>query len=82
MISPLIALMKDQVDALVDRGVKAANLDSTLSAERSTWVRSEVVSGSMKLLYVAPERLVSQQGIRFKPHCSCYLGLTMNHLST
>lgn len=57
VISPLIALMKDQVDALVDRGVKAANLDSTLSAERSTWVKSEVVSGSMKLLYVAPERL-------------------------
>lgn len=82
MISPLIALMKDQVDALVDRGVKAANLDSTLSAERSTWVKSEVVSGSMKLLYVAPERLVLQQGVRFQPHCSCYPGLTMNLLST
>ncbi|KAG2369391.1 hypothetical protein BDR07DRAFT_1267607 [Suillus spraguei] len=57
VISPLIALMKDQVDALVDRGVKAANLDSTLSADRSTWVKEEVISGRLKLLYVAPERL-------------------------
>jgi superfamily II DNA helicase RecQ len=48
--------MKDQVDALVDRGVKAANLDSTLGAERSAWVKEEVISGRLKLLYVAPER--------------------------
>jgi len=51
--------MKDQVDALVDRGVKAANLDSTLDAERSTWVKEEVISGRLKLLYVAPERFAS-----------------------
>ncbi|KAG1757650.1 ATP-dependent DNA helicase, partial [Suillus lakei] len=57
VISPLIALMKDQVDALVDRGVKAANLDSTLDAGRSAWVKEEVISGRLKLLYVAPERL-------------------------
>lgn len=50
--------MKDQVDALVARGVKAANLDSTLTLERSTWVKDEVLSGSMKILYVAPERSV------------------------
>lgn len=59
VISPLIALMKDQVDGLVARGIKAANLDSTLSMERSTWVKDEVLSGSMKILYVAPERLVA-----------------------
>ena len=58
VISPLIALMKDQVDALVARGVKAANLDSTLSMDRATWVKDEVLSGSMKILYVAPERYV------------------------
>ncbi|KAI0321730.1 ATP-dependent DNA helicase [Amylostereum chailletii] len=57
VISPLIALMKDQVDALCLRGVKAANLDSTLSMDRAAWVKQEVLSGSMKLLYVAPERL-------------------------
>jgi superfamily II DNA helicase RecQ len=48
--------MKDQVDALVDRGVKAANLDSTLTPEQSNFVKDEVLSGSMKILYVAPER--------------------------
>lgn len=51
--------MKDQVDALCSRGVKAANLDSTLSAERSAWVKQEVLSGAMKILYVAPERYVT-----------------------
>ncbi|KAH7913025.1 ATP-dependent DNA helicase [Hygrophoropsis aurantiaca] len=57
VISPLIALMKDQVDALVARGVNAANLDSTLTADRSSFVKEEALSGRLKLLYVAPERL-------------------------
>ncbi|RPD55839.1 ATP-dependent DNA helicase [Lentinus tigrinus ALCF2SS1-7] len=57
VISPLIALMKDQVDALVARGVKAANLDSTQGADRAAWIKGEVLSGNMKILYVAPERL-------------------------
>lgn len=48
--------MKDQVDALVNRGVKAANLDSTLTPEQSAFVKDEVLSGSLKILYVAPER--------------------------
>ena len=52
--------MKDQVDALVNRGVKAANLDSTLTAEQSNLVKDEVLSGSMKILYVAPERCVNE----------------------
>ena len=56
VISPLIALMKDQVDALVRRGVKAASMDSTLSADRMSWVKGEVLNGRMKILYVAPER--------------------------
>ncbi|TBU63841.1 ATP-dependent DNA helicase [Dichomitus squalens] len=57
VISPLIALMKDQVDTLVMRGVKAASLDSTQDASKSGWVKNEVITGSMKMLYVAPERL-------------------------
>ncbi|KAG2154770.1 ATP-dependent DNA helicase [Suillus clintonianus] len=68
VISPLIALMKDQVDALVDRGVKAANLDSTLDAERSAWVKEEVISGRLKLLYVAPERLNNEGFITMMSH--------------
>jgi superfamily II DNA helicase RecQ len=52
--------MKDQVDALVNRGIKAANLDSTLTAQQSNFVKDEVLSGSMKILYVAPERCVNE----------------------
>ncbi|KAJ8595948.1 ATP-dependent DNA helicase, partial [Rhizopogon salebrosus TDB-379] len=68
VISPLIALMKDQVDALVSRGVKAANLDSTLDAARSSWVKEEVISGRLKLLYVAPERLNNEGFIAMMSH--------------
>ncbi|EIN14131.1 ATP-dependent DNA helicase [Punctularia strigosozonata HHB-11173 SS5] len=57
VISPLIALMKDQVDYLVGLGVKAASLDSSLTGDRAAWVKQEVMSGQMKILYVAPERL-------------------------
>ena len=56
VISPLIALMRDQVDALVRRKVNAASLDSTLTADKSAWVKQEVIEGRMKMLYVAPER--------------------------
>ncbi|KAF9229212.1 ATP-dependent DNA helicase [Gyrodon lividus] len=68
VISPLIALMKDQVDALVARGVKAANLDSTLDADRSSWVKQEVMSGQLKLLYVAPERLNNEGFMSMMSH--------------
>ncbi|KIJ21817.1 hypothetical protein PAXINDRAFT_165198 [Paxillus involutus ATCC 200175] len=68
VISPLIALMKDQVDALVARGVKAANLDSTLDANRSAWVKQEVMSGQLKLLYVAPERLNNEGFMSMMSH--------------
>ncbi|KAF8846312.1 ATP-dependent DNA helicase [Paxillus ammoniavirescens] len=68
VISPLIALMKDQVDALVARGVKAANLDSTLDANRSALVKQEVMSGQLKLLYVAPERLNNEGFMSMMSH--------------
>lgn len=48
--------MKDQVDTLCDRGVKAANLDSTQGADKSAFIKNEVISGRLKMLYVAPER--------------------------
>ncbi len=48
--------MKDQVDALCERGVKAANLDSTLDAEAARVVKHDVIANKIKLLYVAPER--------------------------
>lgn len=60
VISPLIALMKDQVEALRARGIAAARLDSTLTLEESTAVLDAMRSGRLKLLYIAPERLMSE----------------------
>ncbi|MCD8516246.1 MAG: DNA helicase RecQ [Burkholderiaceae bacterium] len=59
VVSPLIALMHDQVEALRARGVRAASLNSTLGHEQSKAVERSLVSGTLDLLYVAPERLVS-----------------------
>jgi ATP-dependent DNA helicase RecQ len=61
VVSPLIALMKDQVDFLIARGIAAARLDSTLDAVQSRQVYSDLCSGKLKLLYVAPERLASER---------------------
>jgi superfamily II DNA helicase RecQ len=57
VVSPLIALMKDQVDALVRRGIKAAVLDSTKSREEYLHTAEMLRNGELKLLYCAPERL-------------------------
>jgi ATP-dependent DNA helicase RecQ len=57
VISPLIALMKDQVDALRSRGIAAARLDSSLTGEETQRVYADLREGRLKLLYVAPERL-------------------------
>jgi len=58
VVSPLIALMKDQVDGLVEAGVPAAFLNSSLTAEERRAVEAGVAAGRYHLLYVAPERLV------------------------
>ncbi|HSH86912.1 MAG TPA: DNA helicase RecQ, partial [Methylophilus sp.] len=58
VVSPLIALMQDQVEALQQLGVNAAFLNSSLSAEDNARITREVISGEIKLLYVAPERLM------------------------
>lgn len=57
VISPLIALMKDQVDALRVAGISAAYLNSSLTREQKSAVFSKLSSGNLKLLYLAPERL-------------------------
>ena len=56
VVSPLIALMKDQVDQLRGRGVPAAFLNSTLSFDEQQRVLEDARTGQLKLLYVAPER--------------------------
>jgi len=60
VVSPLIALMKDQVDALQKRGIAAARLDSTLTPAETASIYEGLASGKLKLLYVAPERFVSE----------------------
>ena len=59
VVSPLIALMKDQVDALKLQGVKAEFLNSSQNYEEQRRVEQLIVSGNIDLVYVAPERLLS-----------------------
>jgi ATP-dependent DNA helicase RecQ len=59
VISPLIALMQDQVEALAQLGVRAAFLNSTLGAMEAAEVERALVAGDLDLLYVAPERLLT-----------------------
>ncbi|PIW21871.1 MAG: DNA helicase RecQ, partial [Candidatus Aquicultor secundus] len=61
VVSPLIALMKDQVDGLIENGVPAACINSSLAPAAMTRVRAALERGEVKLLYVAPERLMMPQ---------------------
>ncbi|MEY5019660.1 MAG: hypothetical protein RLZ22_748 [Verrucomicrobiota bacterium] len=61
VISPLIALMKDQVEALTRRGIAAARLDSTLDAEALRELYEVLDSGRVRILYMAPERLANER---------------------
>ncbi|MBC8110569.1 MAG: DEAD/DEAH box helicase, partial [Verrucomicrobia bacterium] len=65
VISPLIALMKNQVDQLSAVGVHARVLNSTLSKSEMTQVKKDVLSGDVKLLYVAPESLTKEENLNF-----------------
>ena len=60
VISPLISLMKDQVDTLLQAGIPATFINSTLTAEEVRETIEEVQNGQYRLLYIAPERLESQ----------------------
>ncbi|MBW3630205.1 MAG: RecQ family ATP-dependent DNA helicase [Gemmatimonadetes bacterium] len=61
VVSPLIALMKDQIDFLQGRGIAAARLDSSLSYDEAREVSRGLRSGSLKILYVAPERFNNER---------------------
>ncbi|MEM7350239.1 MAG: ATP-dependent DNA helicase RecQ [Acidobacteriota bacterium] len=61
VVSPLIALMKDQIDQLAARGIAAQRLDSTLDADEYRGIMDAVRSGSLRLLYVAPERFNNER---------------------
>jgi ATP-dependent DNA helicase RecQ len=61
VVSPLIALMKDQIDFLRARGIAAARLDSSLPFDEAMRTQDELRSGATKLLYVAPERFANER---------------------
>ena len=61
IISPLIALMQDQVEALEQLGVRAACLNSSLPGDQAARVEAQLVAGELDLLYVAPERLLTER---------------------
>jgi len=68
VVSPLIALMKDQVDALVAAGVRAACYNSSLSAPQARKTLAALHAGELDLLYIAPERLMSTEFLeRLRP---------------
>jgi ATP-dependent DNA helicase RecQ len=67
VVSPLIALMRDQVAGLLEAGVKAAVLNSTLTQDEASAVEARLLAGELDLLYIAPERLLT-------PRCLGLLG--------
>ncbi|WP_425392972.1 DNA helicase RecQ [Ekhidna sp.] len=65
VISPLIALMKNQVDQMNAVGIHARFLNSTLTKSESNRVKKDTISGVVKLLYVAPESLTKEENVEF-----------------
>jgi len=61
VISPLIALMQDQVSALLQLGVRAAFLNSTLTPEEASRIERQLLNGELDLVYIAPERLLMER---------------------
>jgi ATP-dependent DNA helicase RecQ len=64
VISPLISLMQDQVNALRQLGIRAAMLNSTLSFQAAQQIQNQMLRGELDLVYVAPERLVTENFIQ------------------
>jgi ATP-dependent DNA helicase RecQ len=77
VVSPLIALMQDQVDALQQLGVEAAYLNSSLSAEDNARITQRVLSGEIKILYVAPERLMVGSFLSLLDQVHTHIGLAL-----
>ena len=65
VVSPLISLMKDQVDGLVEAGIAAAALNSSMSEAEKQGVNHKIKNGELRLLYVAPERLNTASTMQF-----------------
>ena len=68
VVSPLISLMRDQVDALNDAGLNAAYINTTQDPDEQGMVLAQAAAGQVRLLYVAPERLETERFRRFAAH--------------
>lgn len=73
VVSPLIALMQDQVSALCELGVRAAFLNSTLSAGEAARVEAQMRAGTLDLVYIAPERLLLERTLTLLDQCQVAL---------
>jgi ATP-dependent DNA helicase RecQ len=73
IISPLIALMQDQVDAMQQLGVKAAFLNSSLSHSEQHIIEQQLQAGQLDLLYIAPERLIQSYTLDLLERCKLAL---------
>lgn len=73
VISPLISLMKDQVDQLLANGVEAAYLNSTQTTEEQQQVEEKALSGKLRLLYISPEKVMTSNFFHFINHCKISL---------
>ena len=60
VVSPLISLMKDQVESLQENGIEAAALNSGLNSTEEAVIRRKCLSGALKLIYISPEKLLSE----------------------
>lgn len=68
IISPLISLMKDQVQSLIENGIPAAYINSTLTMRQTSKAFENATNGKYKLMYVAPERLGTKEFLSFAQH--------------
>ncbi|MCK3655595.1 ATP-dependent DNA helicase RecQ [Pasteurellaceae bacterium Macca] len=73
VISPLISLMKDQVDQLLTNGVEAGYLNSSQSMEEQQGIEQKALSGQLKLLYLSPEKVMTAHFFQFISHCKISL---------
>ena len=73
VVSPLISLMKDQVDSLTESGISAARLDSTLSFDETDVTITRIKAGQIKVLYLSPERIVGPSCLQMLKDCKLSL---------
>ena len=73
VVSPLIALMQDQISALEQMNVKAATINSSMSSEQVSNTYRQILNGELNMLYVAPERLMMPEFLRLLDRCTLAL---------